>query len=225
MSTCKNCGSQLAQGDMFCQNCGAKNEPGYQYGDTNNGYSNPPKAPNKNTGIIIAIVALIVVIIAALIVFLVVNNNTKKETAELIAQNTTVTETTTAPTTQPVTEEEEEETTEKAPQVVNNYYYGNEKYSDYDYDYENGDWDYLFPSDTEVLTYDFLNSKTNTEIDYIRNEIYARHGYIFKKQKYRDYFNNKSWYYGTDSDMSVVEKRFNSIERRNIKILVEYQGL
>ena len=29
---------------------------------------------------------------------------------------------------------------------------------------------------------------------YARNEIYARHGYQFKKAKYRNYFSQKSWY-------------------------------
>jgi hypothetical protein len=39
-----------------------------------------------------------------------------------------------------------------------------------------------------------LSQKSERELNLIRNEIFARHGYIFEDSEYRDYFNNKSWY-------------------------------
>jgi hypothetical protein len=39
-----------------------------------------------------------------------------------------------------------------------------------------------------------LLQKSKRELDLIRNEIFARHGYIFQTSKYRDYFNDQSWY-------------------------------
>ena len=85
--------------------------------------------------------------------------------------------------------------------------------------------EYLFPSDTELLTTEYLDTLSDDQINLIRNEIYARHGYIFKKEVYKNYFESQSWYHGYDSDMDNVQKSFNEIERKNIDILVEYQGL
>lgn len=80
--------------------------------------------------------------------------------------------------------------------------------------------DYLFPSDTEYITRWDLNGKTQEEVAFIRNEIYARHGYIFKNEVYQEYFGSKSWYrpnpYFSESD-------FNSIEKANKEFLVEYE--
>jgi len=87
------------------------------------------------------------------------------------------------------------------------------------------DNDFLFPSDTELLTKEYLDTKSKNEIDLIRNEIYARHGYIFKMEQYYDYFIEKNWYNPTEPDMEKAYENFNSIEKQNIEILVEYQNL
>ncbi|MEE0410683.1 MAG: YARHG domain-containing protein, partial [Clostridia bacterium] len=53
--------------------------------------------------------------------------------------------------------------------------------------------------------------------------IYARHGYTFDDDL-ADYFeNNHEWYMPITSDKPKVEAKFNSIEKRNIKIIEEYQ--
>lgn len=39
-----------------------------------------------------------------------------------------------------------------------------------------------------------LSQKSKRELDLIRNEIFARNGYIFQILEYRDYFNDQSWY-------------------------------
>lgn len=54
--------------------------------------------------------------------------------------------------------------------------------------------EYLFPSDREYITVEYLSTLTRGEIGLIRNEIYARHGYIFNTEEYRNYLNTKSWY-------------------------------
>lgn len=53
----------------------------------------------------------------------------------------------------------------------------------------------------------------------IINEIYAKHGYLFKNQVLQAYFNQKSWYYGTTSDMQQVTDRLNAIEKANVDFL------
>ena len=44
-------------------------------------------------------------------------------------------------------------------------------------------------------------------------------------EQYSNYFIQKSWYKPIESDMDKVYDDFNSIEKQNIEILVEYQNL
>ncbi len=53
----------------------------------------------------------------------------------------------------------------------------------------------------------------------IINEIYARHGYIFKDDELKEYFGQKSWYVPTNSDMDVITSRMSQTERDNIDYL------
>ena len=54
---------------------------------------------------------------------------------------------------------------------------------------------YIFASSaTKKLTRSQILAVDKDLWPYARNEIYARHGYQFKKAKYRNYFSQKSWY-------------------------------
>ena len=58
--------------------------------------------------------------------------------------------------------------------------------------------DYVIPhSDTVLLTNSDIAGLSLQEINYAKNEIYARHGRRFKSQELQNYFNSKSWYNGT----------------------------
>ena len=60
------------------------------------------------------------------------------------------------------------------------------------------DGDYIIPdSDTRLLTDADVYGLNIQEINYAKNEIYAIHGRKFKSKERQDYFNSKSWYYGT----------------------------
>ena len=81
--------------------------------------------------------------------------------------------------------------------------------------------EYLFPSDSVYITESDLYGKNREEIALIRNEIYARHGYIFNTEKYSEYFSAKSWYRpNADFDESL----FNEVEKANKDFLVEYEN-
>lgn len=82
------------------------------------------------------------------------------------------------------------------------------------------DGDYLFPSDTQVITEDYLETQTQENIALIRNEIYARHGYKFSDETYHDYFSAKPWYH---ENSAFDESQFNDIEKQNKTIIVEYE--
>ena len=54
---------------------------------------------------------------------------------------------------------------------------------------------------------------------YARNEIYARHGYIFRDSALRSYFEGKSWYEGTVPSDAFSATVFNEYELANIKLI------
>lgn len=95
--------------------------------------------------------------------------------------------------------------------------YGQDNYSPGRTDDSN---DYLFPSDRVYISESDLDYRGQYEISLIRNEIYARHGYVFKTEPYKSYFESKSWYYPNEyfSDGS-----FNDVEKANVKFITEYE--
>lgn len=51
------------------------------------------------------------------------------------------------------------------------------------------------------------------------NEIYARHGYMFRSEEVRNYYMTKSWYV---QNPNFSEADFNEYEKQNIKLLNEF---
>ena len=77
--------------------------------------------------------------------------------------------------------------------------------------------EYIFPySSQRKLTDEEISSVSRAERDLAVNEIYARHGRMFKDSQIMDYFNKKSWYSGTIIPEQFDESVFNDIERYNI---------
>ena len=56
----------------------------------------------------------------------------------------------------------------------------------------------------------------------IINEMYARHGYIFKDQALTDYFAQKSWYIPRTADMEEIYPAMNAVEQANVTLLRTY---
>ncbi len=77
-------------------------------------------------------------------------------------------------------------------------------------------------SSTRYLTENELLKYSNKQLAYIRNEIFARHGYIFEKDEYKQYFLSKSWYV-PNPYFSGSEEDLNYIERENIKLIREIE--
>ena len=67
------------------------------------------------------------------------------------------------------------------------------------------------------------------ELELMRNEIYARHGWIFNRPDLRNYFESQPWYRpkGDLSDPEQANRRVEAeltpIERRNIQIIVSQE--
>ena len=79
-------------------------------------------------------------------------------------------------------------------------------------------------SNTHYLTEDDLRGLTSDELEIARNEIYARHGYIFKQKKMINYFSNQRWY--VKSKNKVTTDDLSEIEYANVMLIkkVENEG-
>ena len=80
--------------------------------------------------------------------------------------------------------------------------------------------EFIIPdSSTRKLTEADLAGLSPQELSIARNEIYARHGYIFTKTvEWNDYFSQFDWYVQTSSDVTL-----NSIEQANAALILDYQ--
>jgi hypothetical protein len=65
-----------------------------------------------------------------------------------------------------------------------------------------------------LLSKDELAIYSPAELRLIRNEIFARHGYIFKFEDLNRYFSQQSWYQPSTADVSL-----SSIEAKNVHLL------
>lgn len=81
----------------------------------------------------------------------------------------------------------------------------------------------LFNTDTEYYTSEDFADAPKSVIRIAKNEIYARHGYIFTDPDLNSYFNGMDWYtpstYPEDFSVTV----FNDYERTNLELLNSLQ--
>lgn len=84
-----------------------------------------------------------------------------------------------------------------------------EEYADDDEDEVDYKEEYIFPqSSTRKLTKAEIREVDEELWPFARNEIYARHGYKFTKAKFKNYFEDKSWYKAggfSTKDLSDIE--------------------
>lgn len=74
-------------------------------------------------------------------------------------------------------------------------------------------------SSTRYLTEDDLIGLSKEQLEIARNEIYARHGYIFVSDEWKDFFINEDWYTPTTSSVTL-----NSIEEYNVGMILEEES-
>lgn len=75
--------------------------------------------------------------------------------------------------------------------------------------------------DSQKLTDEDLRYMSKHELRLLRNEIFARHGYIFKSRDLQEHFNSKSWYHPITT--STYDVHLNSIEQYNINLIKQYE--
>lgn len=87
-----------------------------------------------------------------------------------------------------------------------------------EYILQDSDKKYLADADVEGLS--------KEQLFLARNEIYARHGRIFKSKDLQSYFNSKSWYdpsYDGDEFDSRQDTIFNQYEKENLNLIMRME--
>lgn len=83
--------------------------------------------------------------------------------------------------------------------------------------------DYIISdSNVRYLNYSDLARYSSEELGYIRNEIFARHGYMFESPKYQNYFGSKSWY-TPNPNFSLQNNSMNDVEISNISFIKSFE--
>lgn len=81
----------------------------------------------------------------------------------------------------------------------------------------------LAASDTKLIKDSDIAGLSLQELNYARNEIYARHGRKFDSKELQDYFGGKSWYVGkyegNKFDTEYSAKVLSDIEKKNVTFL------
>lgn len=79
------------------------------------------------------------------------------------------------------------------------------------------------PEDSEVYQlpiYACTNQLSANDLEYMRNEIYARHGFKFKDQKWAALFKSFKWYKATRSNVDAL---LTPIEKKNLQLIKQLE--
>lgn len=71
-----------------------------------------------------------------------------------------------------------------------------------------------------LLKEEDVNNLMKYELETMRNEIFARHGYCFKRKAQRELFEDKDWYIPNTVD---VKKDLTDIEKKNIALIKRFE--
>lgn len=92
---------------------------------------------------------------------------------------------------------------------------GNTSFANFDHDA------FYAKAKTEVmLSDDYFKGLTKSELRILRNEIYARHGYIFKSADLTEFFSQFSWYKPTSKN---VNSELNEYETANVTFIQSFE--
>lgn len=216
---CRNCGNEIDEAQKYCIHCGAVVE---ELPEATVSASDPvQEMSGSNKGklplyIGLGIVGLVVVCTCIFLVMHTLSEDEKADTGSAVpvAQQ----QETQQQETQPVTSESAKMQPPSEGNTYNNYYYYNTGYTG---SYENSSLDgYLWPTDSAYIEFADLSSYSRKQVAAIRNEIYARHGYVFKTREWSNYFNQRSWY---TPNYSYTDDWLSDIERTNIETIVAYE--
>lgn len=236
---CKQCGKDLTDSAKFCTNCGMEvvqdrdeilleNEENVKIGAADSSEGSSSNVDMKTSKIanlkekwndkytIFAIIG--VMIIAALGGF--IFKNVRSQSEELNENNYAYDESYSS-------DEEEYEKIENEEAFSQEDMFYDEESEENELEEESESQEaheYILPdSSTSYLAKSDLMGLSAEECRLARNEIYARHGRIFKDESLQEYFENFDWYYPTIQPDDFEESMLNDYEIANRDLIVEYE--
>lgn len=88
------------------------------------------------------------------------------------------------------------------------------------YEFSSKNGQYAIASE-RLLTDEDLDNLVGDELEIMRNEIYARHGYSFRNEKMRSHFADQEWYIPMGVD---IREKLTDIEAKNIQIIKRFES-
>ena len=194
---CRRCGAPLPDDAKFCTKCGAPVKA-----QAYNTRQNQIKK-SDNTVIYIIVAVAVAVILAAVVITAYLFYSQKKKDKEIESLKNEIVE--------------KERLSDKASENKLGSTY--EQTDNYTVDPDGLD----ITASSRKLTEDDLAGKTKKELELLRNSIYARYGYKFKRDDLAEYFSQFQWYTPITSDMSEVYTMMNDVERYNIQFIKKHE--
>jgi hypothetical protein len=77
----------------------------------------------------------------------------------------------------------------------------------------------------KVLTLEDLQGLSRERLRWMRNEVFARHGYRFKDNKLRAAFSKKSWYEPRVDSQEEVMTELSEVERKNVELIRQQEAV
>lgn len=233
---CSRCGNNMPNDAKYCDRCGEplkkrRTRYEYDYDDDydddeyeyeTHRYENQHRANHSNRGkigngilIFLTVVAVCVTVLLALNMYLPSKNNVDNNTNVANNQQQQVENQSDNSTETTSSNEGPDEYNNPTLRDLSDYYYAIDYY-DSNYNSRDG---YLFPgSDSRYIDPEELSGCSDSQLGYIRNEIFARHGYIFQTDKYNNYFGSKNWYYPNSYTTDNVND-LNAYEKYNVELI------
>lgn len=75
---------------------------------------------------------------------------------------------------------------------------------------------FKYNASTQVLTEEMLKNLRKIDLEILRNTVFARHGYSFKRSNLRSFFEMTDWYVPVSNN---VDKQLSTLEKKNIALL------
>lgn len=227
---CKYCGKAIPEGAKFCRSCGGKLTAAECETRLNEGKSSESKTfelredtdqkSNKENEIcveqkkdrskavgVIAIIAATAIIVGGVYYFVFAKGLNLANNASTKPTNSVTNSVTNS--------------SEVSDSKTNNSPTSN---SDADNTVKTNTSEYILPDSADrYLSDSEVSSMSKDQLALARNEIFARHGYVFNSKVYSDYFSAKSWYTPNSSYKSDIDT-LNIYERYNISLLQKYEN-
>ena len=238
---CQKCGTELFIDDSFCPSCGcpvngagvsktysgsyiahdegSRVDPIYDSTlyDSSHLYKAPAKEKNNNTLIIVIIITAVALLIAGAAIFFILDPFGLFGGGDYNGSNTTaVTE-----TARDSEKSKEKSSSGKTERSTPRPTARPTERPDGDSLQTSSGYNYIV--DERFIDMSDVRGMDQMLTRRLINEMYARHGYIFKDKDIQRYFDNQSWYYGNTRSQDEVKDRFNIYEEENLKILIKYE--